>query len=197
MAAPNRTRHDQGGSRFNGPAGGGAEQGPCRPYRRARRQIDLAPRAHPRRDGRGRDQDRGAARRPGRASYRRRDHTEKMLRAFGCDVETEGARVRLGAKRRLQATDIMVPGDPSSAAFPLVAALIVPDSEITVHGVLTNPLRTGLFETLIEMGADMEFANRRIVGGEEVADITARSSILNAVEVESARLPSMIDEQPI
>ena len=70
---------------------------------------------------------------------RSRDHTEKMLRAFGCDVETEGNKVRLGAKRRLKATDIMVPGDPSSAAFPLVAALIVPDSEVTVHGVLTNP----------------------------------------------------------
>jgi len=79
----------------------------------------------------------------------------------------------------------------------LVAALIVPDSEVTVYGVLTNPLRTGLFETLIEMGADLSFANRRIVGGEEVADVTARSSTLNAVEVDSARVPSMIDEFPI
>jgi 3-phosphoshikimate 1-carboxyvinyltransferase len=128
---------------------------------------------------------------------RSRDHTEKMLRAFGCDVESEGNHVRLGANRALKATDIMVPGDPSSAAFPLVAALIVPDSEVTVHGVLTNPLRTGLFETLIEMGADLSFSHRRIVGGEEVADVTARTSTLTAVEVDPDRVPSMIDEFPI
>jgi 3-phosphoshikimate 1-carboxyvinyltransferase len=126
-----------------------------------------------------------------------RDHTEKMLRAFGCEVETGRNEVRLGARRRLKATDIIVPGDPSSAAFPLVAALIAPDSEVTVCGVLTNPLRTGLFETLIEMGADLEFANSGIVGGEEVADIIARSSALTAVEVDPERVPSMIDEFPI
>lgn len=126
-----------------------------------------------------------------------RDHTEKMLRAFGCDVETDGNIVRLGRNRALRATDIMVPGDPSSAAFPLVAALIVPGSEVTVYGVLTNPLRTGLFETLLDMGADLSFANRRNVGGEEVADITARHSVLNAVEVDPERVPSMIDEFPI
>jgi 3-phosphoshikimate 1-carboxyvinyltransferase len=120
-----------------------------------------------------------------------------MLRAFGCDVESEGNAARLGANRRLKATDIMVPGDPSSAAFPLVAALIVPNSEITVHGVLTNPLRTGLFETLMEMGADLSFSHRRIVGGEEVADVTARTSTLTAVEVDPDRVPSMIDEFPI
>ena len=126
-----------------------------------------------------------------------RDHTEKMLAAFGCDVKVEGNLVRLGEKRTLKATDIMVPGDPSSAAFPLVAALIVPGSEVTVYGVLMNPLRTGLFQTLLEMGADLSFANRRIVGGEEVADVTARHSILNAVEVDPERVPSMIDEYPI
>jgi 3-phosphoshikimate 1-carboxyvinyltransferase len=128
---------------------------------------------------------------------RSRDHSEKMLRAFDCEIEAEGNRVRLGRQRRLKATDIMVPGDPSSAAFPLVAALIVPDSEVTVHGVLTNPLRSGLFDTLLEMGADLSFANRRIVGGEEVADVTARSSTLTAVEVDPWRVPSMIDEFPI
>ncbi|HYD11490.1 MAG TPA: 3-phosphoshikimate 1-carboxyvinyltransferase [Allosphingosinicella sp.] len=126
-----------------------------------------------------------------------RDHTEKLLRAFGCDVEVEGNLVRLGANRRLTATDIMVPGDPSSAAFPLVAGLLVPGSEVTVHGVLMNPLRTGLFETLLEMGADLGFANRRIVGGEEVADVTARHSLLNAVEVDPGRVPAMIDEYPV
>jgi len=130
-----------------------------------------------------------------------RDHSERMLRAFGCAVEMretpDGRRISLGAHRRLTATEVMVPGDPSSAAFPLVAALIAPNSEVTAYGVLTNPLRTGLFATLLEMGADLTFANRRIVGGEEVADITARSSALTAVEVDADRAPSMIDEFPI
>jgi len=126
-----------------------------------------------------------------------RDHTEKMLQAFGCDVEVEGNAVRLGKNRRLTATDIMVPGDPSSAAFPLVAGLIVPGSEVTVYGVLMNPLRTGLFETLLEMGGDLSFDNLRTVGGEEVADVTARHSVLNAVEVDPERAPRMIDEYPI
>jgi 3-phosphoshikimate 1-carboxyvinyltransferase len=126
-----------------------------------------------------------------------RDHTEKMLRAFGCDVEVEGNVVRLGRNRRLTATDIMVPGDPSSAAFPLVAGLIVPGSEVTVYGVLMNPLRTGLFQTLLEMGANLSFENLRNVGGEEVADVTARHSVLNAVEVDPERVPRMVDEYPI
>ena len=126
-----------------------------------------------------------------------RDHTEKMLAAFGCDVEVEGNLVRLGANRRLTATDIMVPGDPSSAAFPLVAGLLVPGSGVTVYGVLMNPLRTGLFETLLEMGADLSFENIRTVGGEAVADITARHSVLNAVEVDPERVPRMIDEYPV
>ena len=126
-----------------------------------------------------------------------RDHTEKMLAAFGCDLEVAGNVVRLGKNRRLTATDIMVPGDPSSAAFPLVAALLVPGSEVTVYGVLMNPLRTGLFTTLLEMGADLSFANHRTVGGEAVADVTARHSLLQAVEVDPGRVPSMIDEYPI
>lgn len=130
-----------------------------------------------------------------------RDHSERMLRAFGCDLaieETdEGRLVRLGANRRLTATEIMVPGDPSSAAFPLVAALITPDSEVTVYGVLLNELRSGLFETLLEMGADLSFDNHRIVGGEKVADVTARSSVLVGVEVPFERVPRMIDEFPI
>lgn len=126
-----------------------------------------------------------------------RDHTERLLPAFGCDAEVEGNTVRLGTNRRLTGTDIMIPGDPSSAAFPLVAALLVPGSEVTVHGVLMSPLRTGLFDTLLEMGADLRFANRRMVGGEEVADVTARHSPLRAVEVPADRVPSMIDEYPI
>jgi 3-phosphoshikimate 1-carboxyvinyltransferase len=128
---------------------------------------------------------------------RSRDHTEKMLRAFGCDVTVEGNTVRLGPNRRLTATDIMVPGDPSAAAFLLVAGLLVPGSGITVHGLLMNELRTGLFQTLLDMGADLDFANRRVVGGEAVADVTTRHSSLHGIEVDAARAPAMIDEYPI
>ena len=130
-----------------------------------------------------------------------RDHSEHMLRAFGCEVETvpvgAGRRIRLGQQRTLRGAAIWVPGDPSSAAFPLVAALITPGSDVTVHGVLVNPLRTGLFTTLVEMGADLAITNRRSAGGEEVADIRARHSALHGVEVPPERAPSMIDEYPI
>jgi len=130
-----------------------------------------------------------------------RDHSENMLRAFGCELEVaaegSGRRIRLGRRRTLTGTGVQVPGDPSSAAFPLVAALIVPGSEVTLEGVLVNPLRSGLFDTLIEMGADLAIANRRRIGGEEVADLTARTSRLQGVAVPAARAPSMIDEYPI
>lgn len=126
-----------------------------------------------------------------------RDHTENMLRAFGCDVETDGERIRLGERRTLGAADVEIPGDPSSAAFPIVAALIVPGSEIRIRNVMTNPLRTGLFKTLVEMGADIQFENPRTHGGEPVADIVVRSSQLRGVEVPAVRAPSMIDEYPI
>jgi 3-phosphoshikimate 1-carboxyvinyltransferase len=92
---------------------------------------------------------------------------------------------------------VAVPGDPSSAAFPIVAALITPGSQVTVTGVMLNPLRTGLFDTLREMGADLTITNRRDASGEEVGDITARHSTLHGVVVPPARAPSMIDEYPI
>jgi len=130
-----------------------------------------------------------------------RDHNERMLRAFGADVEVEpsgaGWTVRLGARRTLRATEIVVPGDPSSAAFPLVAALLVPGSKVTVTGMLLNPLRSGSLDTLLEMGAELIIANRRDVGGEEVGDVTALHSPLVAVEVPAGRVPAMIDEYPI
>ena len=130
-----------------------------------------------------------------------RDHTERMLRAFGAVVEVSdeaGERViRLAGGQRLAATRIEVPGDPSSAAFPLVAALVTPGSEVTVKDVLLNPLRTGLFETLREMGADLTITNMRDAGGESVGDVTARHSALKGVEVPPERAPSMIDEYPI
>jgi 3-phosphoshikimate 1-carboxyvinyltransferase len=132
---------------------------------------------------------------------RSRDHTERMLCAFGAEVAVEesgsGWRVRLRGGQPLAGTAIAVPGDPSSAAFPLAAGLIVPGSEVTVEGVMLNPLRTGLFETWIAMGADLTVTNRRLAGGEEVGDITARHSTLTGVVVPPERAASMIDEYPV
>lgn len=126
-----------------------------------------------------------------------RDHTENMLRAFGCDVEAAGGTVRLGPRRALTATEVRIPGDPSSAAFPLVAALISPGSRLRIRSVMANPLRAGLFGTLLEMGADLRMENRRSAGGEEIADIAVRHGRLRGIEVPAARAPSMIDEYPI
>jgi len=129
-----------------------------------------------------------------------RDHTERMLRAFGAEVEVSdgvGRRIRLPGGQALTGTRVVVPGDPSSAAFPLVAALITPGSQVTVEGMLLNPLRIGLLETLGDMGADLAVTNVREEGGETVADVTARHSELTGVEVPAERAPSMIDEYPI
>lgn len=134
-----------------------------------------------------------------------RDHTERMLRAFGAEVIVEDRvvgektirHIRLPEGQKLTGTHIAVPGDPSSAAFPLVAGLIVPGSEVTVEGVMLNELRTGLFTTLQEMGADLIITNQRLSSGEEVGDITARYSKLKGVVVPPERAPSMIDEYPI
>jgi len=128
---------------------------------------------------------------------RSRDHTENMLRAFGCEVVSEGDSIRLGQRRSLRGTSIEIPGDPSSAAFPIVAALTVPGSEIRIRNVMVNPLRTGLFQTLEEMGADLRLENRREQGGEPVADMVVRTSSLRGVEVPAERAPSMIDEYPV
>ncbi|KPF81043.1 3-phosphoshikimate 1-carboxyvinyltransferase [Brevundimonas sp. AAP58] len=130
-----------------------------------------------------------------------RDHTERMLTAFGADVDVEergeGWVIRLKGRQPLTSTPVAVPGDPSSAAFPLAAGLIVPGSEVTVEGVMLNPLRTGLFDTWREMGGDLTISNRRVSGGEVVGDITARHSALNGVVVPESRAASMIDEYPI
>ncbi len=130
-----------------------------------------------------------------------RDHTERMLRAFGAqvDVAEEGAmrRIILAGGQSLTGCRVRVPGDPSSAAFPLVAALITPGSEVTVEGMLLNELRIGLLETLGDMGADLSVTNVREEGGEAVADVTARYSQLTGVVVPPERAPSMIDEYPI
>jgi len=131
-----------------------------------------------------------------------RDHTEKMLKGFGAsiDVETDERGVRhifLEGQGRLTGQTIRVPGDPSSAAFPLVAALIVPGSDIVIRNVLMNPTRTGLILTLQEMGADIEVQNPRDAGGEDVADLRVRHSQLKGVTVPAERAPSMIDEYPV
>ena len=131
-----------------------------------------------------------------------RDHTERMLRHFGASVVTTataggGRQIRLKGEVELKGGDLVVPGDPSSAAFPIVAALILPGSEIEIAGVSMNELRTGLLLTLGEMGARIERANVRTAGGEEVADLVVRASALRGVEVPAERAPSMIDEYPV
>lgn len=130
-----------------------------------------------------------------------RDHTERMLKAFDVKVQVapvgSGWRIGLDGGQELRATDLVVPGDPSSAAFPLAAALMVPGSCVTVTGVLLNPLRTGLFETWLEMGADLSITHERDAGGERVGDITARYGPLKGITVPPKRAASMIDEYPI
>jgi len=126
-----------------------------------------------------------------------RDHTERMLPLFGVAVGRDGLTASLEGGRALMPAVLAVPGDPSSAAFPLAAALIIPGSRVTVEGVMLNPARSGLFETLLDMGADLKIENRREQGGESVGDITARASRLRAVEVPPERAASMIDEYPV
>src|SRR5690606_2157224 len=120
-----------------------------------------------------------------------RDHTEKMLKGFGANIsiETDEGGVRhifIEGQGKLSGQTIAVPGDPSSAGFPLVAALIVPGSDVTIENVLMNPTRTGIIDTLLEMGASIEILNRRDAGGEEVADLRVRHSQLKGVVVPPA-----------
>ena len=133
-----------------------------------------------------------------------RDHTENMLNSFGIKVESQKmpdgtVTISLLGQQSTPPADreIAVPGDPSSAAFLIVAALICKGSSITVRNVCVNPLRTGLFTTLKEMGAHLEFLNERVIAGEKVADIHVAASSLKAVTVPGERAPSMIDEYPV
>jgi 3-phosphoshikimate 1-carboxyvinyltransferase len=130
-----------------------------------------------------------------------RDHTENMLRHFGAVVHVEtagtGRVITLQGQPELLAADVVVPGDPSSAAFPMVAAILVPGSSVTIPGVGLNPLRTGLFATLAEMGANVTIANPRLEGGEPVGDLIVTGSALRGVDVPPERAPTMIDEYPI
>ncbi|MGI4940898.1 MAG: 3-phosphoshikimate 1-carboxyvinyltransferase [Janthinobacterium lividum] len=130
-----------------------------------------------------------------------RDHSENMLRHFGAEVIVEhqgrGRLISLMGQPELVAADVMVPGDPSSAAFPLVAALLVPGSSVTVQGVGLNPLRTGLFAALREMGADLLITNEHLEGGEPVGNVTATYTGLRGIDVAPDRAPGMIDEYPV
>lgn len=131
-----------------------------------------------------------------------RDHTERMLRHFGAEVvatpDDEGrTHITVKGNASMRGREVLVPADPSSAAFLVAAAVIVPGSDVTVEGVLVNPTRIGFYETLREMGADVKFVNERQEGGEPVADIRAKASALTGVEVRPERAPSMIDEYPV
>ena len=130
-----------------------------------------------------------------------RDHSENMLRHFGATVNVEiagaGRVIELQGQPELKAADVMVPADPSSAAFPIVAGLLVPGSTLTIPGVGLNPLRTGLFLCLAEMGARVDVLNRRVEGGEPVGDLAVTAGPLTAIDVPAERAPSMIDEYPI
>ncbi|WP_019994581.1 3-phosphoshikimate 1-carboxyvinyltransferase [Aureimonas ureilytica] len=132
-----------------------------------------------------------------------RDHTERMLQGFGARLEVEtdragGRTIRLQGQGELTGVaDFVVPGDPSSAAFLVVAALVVPGSDVVIENALMNPTRTGLIETLREMGGAIEAVNPRLSGGEEVADLHVKHSALRGVAVPPERAPSMIDEYPV
>ena len=131
-----------------------------------------------------------------------RDHTERMLAYFGAGIAVtpygaHGHKIVLRGRPELRPGPILVPGDPSSAAFPLVAALIVPGSDVIIEGVMMNPLRTGLIATLRQMGAEINEVDRRVEGGEEVADLRVRHSLLRGIDVPAERAPAMIDEYPV
>jgi 3-phosphoshikimate 1-carboxyvinyltransferase len=132
-----------------------------------------------------------------------RDHTERMLAAFGAQIAVNesangASEIMVTGQIELKPTTVIVPRDPSSAAFPLVAALIVPGSDVTVEGVMLNARRTGLFLTLSEMGADVTISNRKPTGGDEIGDIRARfSPNMKGVDVPPERAPTMIDEYPV
>jgi 3-phosphoshikimate 1-carboxyvinyltransferase len=131
-----------------------------------------------------------------------RDHTEKMLAHFGAEVSVtpdgeHGRKIVLKGQPELRAAPIVVPADPSSAAFPLVAALIVPGSDILLESVMTNPLRSGLLTTLREMGADITVESEANEGGEAVASLRVRAGALHGVTVPPERAPAMIDEYPV
>ncbi len=135
-------------------------------------------------------------------SEKTRDHTEKMFAYFGADVSSDldgegGLRISVEGRKTLKGKPVVVPGDPSSAAFLVAGAILCPGSDVVIKDVLINPTRTGFYETLSEMGADITFENERELNGERVADLRAKTSALRGVLVPAARAPTMIDEYPV
>ena len=131
-----------------------------------------------------------------------RDHSERMLKGFGAELsvelEADGARIiAIRGEAELKPQHIIVPGDPSSAAFPVVAALLVPGSDVVIENVGLNPTRAGVFEVLRQMGGQIDYLDEREVGGEPVADLRVRGSALRGIEVSPDIVPSMVDEFPI
>jgi len=125
-----------------------------------------------------------------------------LLKHFGAKITSKshgehGRRIVLKGQPELEPANVLVPADPSSAAFPLVAALLAPGSELVLEAVMTNPLRTGLLTTLREMGASIEVVDKRDGGGEEIGDLRVRTSTLKGIDVPAERAPSMIDEYPL
>jgi len=126
-----------------------------------------------------------------------RDHSERMLRAFGCEVVSDGPEIRMQGGQSLEACDVEVPADISSAAFFMVAASIAPGSDIILQHVGINPTRTGVIDILNLMGARIELLNRREIGGEPVADIRVQSATLKGIDIPTALVPLAIDEFPV
>jgi 3-phosphoshikimate 1-carboxyvinyltransferase len=126
-----------------------------------------------------------------------RDHSERMLKHFGADIDARGTEVTINGGRELQAQDIVVPGDISSAAFFMVAGLITPGSELLIKGVGVNPSRTGIIDILTLMGGRITLLNQREVSGEPVADILVQSSNLHGIEISGDLVPRAIDEFPV
>jgi 3-phosphoshikimate 1-carboxyvinyltransferase len=130
-----------------------------------------------------------------------RDHTERMLKGFGARIAVaqndDGNHITIEGGHELKAQAINVPGDPSSAAFPMVAALITEGSDIVIENIMLNPTRTGLIATLVEMGGNITIENRRLAGGEDVGDLHVKYSKLHGLRVPASRAPSMIDEYPV
>ena len=126
-----------------------------------------------------------------------RDHTERMLRAFGVNIRTDGSTISIQGRQSLAGTNIEVPGDLSSAAFVILAALLAENADVTIESVGINPTRTGVIDILMSMGANIELANRREMGGEPVADIRVRSSSLTGISVDPGLVSLAIDEFPV
>jgi len=126
-----------------------------------------------------------------------RDHTEIMLREFGCEIEPADGTIALGTERRLKGCEIAIAADPSSAAFALTAAALISGSSVEVRDLLVNPLRTGLFEALEEMGAALDLSDERLLSGEIVATLRVGQAPLQAVEIDATRIPALIDEVPL